>query len=62
MGWQIYEHPKCNNEVVPIHEVIKNQAERENDPSLKEAEELFSKIMNSKTALILGDRDYKFLR
>ena len=61
-GWQIYKHPNCTNEVVPIHEVIENQAKREMDPDLEAAGKMLSKVMNAKKILILGDGDYKLLR
>ena len=64
LSWQLYRHPdpRFANELVPIHEVIKEQAERDEDSELEAVGKLLSNIMNAKNSFILGDVDESLYR
>ena len=62
--WQVYHHPnpKYEGKVIPVYEVIRKQAERDENEDLRKVAEILSNIdKNYQEILLSGDIDDEFL-
>ena len=62
--WQVYHHPdrKYEVKVIPVYEVIRKQAERDENEELRKVAEILSNIdKNYQEILLIGDINNEFL-
>ena len=62
--WQVYHHPnpKYEGKVIPVYEVIRKQAERDENEDLRKVAEILSNIdKNYQEILVSGDINDAFL-